>query len=454
MIHAIARLRRVAAALPVLGVLLIASLLPTPPVVHAAPTAAAATVEAPDPASMTFKVSVQSDADLAEATLNYTLLNASGANVGGSIKADVAGGKSANLSATLQTNSAQRYIPVGTKLTYSWTVTDKNGGKLTTPSQDYVFLDGRFQWTSKTSGLVTVYWYGGNDRNANDALQGAADSIDKNQKLLNVTMPYPIRIVVYRNSAEGKPAQQPRGATFEANVITGGSRVGVDLIHFYDPLNGGLVDVVRHETGHIVTRVAGFGSLTSIPSWLDEGTAVYSQLTVDDGYQSALRAGIRGDQLLRLRNLQSAVNQPDLVNLFYGENWAVVKFMVDTYGQQKFAAVFSSVKGGLPIDVALKQSIGVDQDGLYNAWRKSIGLKEIDFPPIAEATTAAAVATQPPLRIPSSLSGADSTSGGTGGAEGDASKAGTPVLGIAVGVVSLLVAGGIGFLGLRLSKKR
>ena len=110
-----------------------------------------------------------------------------------------------------------------------------------------------------------------------------------------------------------------------------------------DP-NASYEDVVRHEAAHIVTKVAGDGKIAQLPSWIDEGTAVYAQNGPGFGYQTALQRAIQSDQLLRLRNMQSATNQPDLVNLFYGESWAVVKFMVDTYGREKFAAVIREIR--------------------------------------------------------------------------------------------------------------
>ena len=424
------------------------------PAVYAAPTVGRPTVEAPDPASLRFRLGVQTGTDLASATVTYKVLDPNG-NVGGSLTAEVSPGQRADLLATMQTNGNQRYIPVGSRITYSWTVVDKSGGTLTTPEETFVFLDGRFQWQSRTSGLVTVYWYGGNDANATLIMQAAADSVDKNQKLLRVTLPYPVRLVVYRNTTEGRPAQQPRGAAFDGSVITGGSRVGTDLVHIYDPIGAGFVDVTRHEVGHILTRLAGIGPIARIPSWLDEGTAVYAQLDPGRGYIGSLQLAIRSDQVMRLRNMASASNQPGTVDLFYGQSWSVVKYMVDTYGEAKFAALFKAIKEDAPVDAALKATMGVDQDGLYNAWRKSVGLKEIEFPPIVEATPAVAVPTQPPLRIPTAVSGASETRGGAGsGTVPGVEARGAPVLGIAIGVATLLLASGIGFLGLRLARKR
>jgi hypothetical protein len=165
-----------------------------------------------------------------------------------------------------------------------------------------------------------------------------------------------------------------------------------------------------------------------------------------------VKAAIQQDKLLRLRNMQSPANKPEEVEVFYGESWAVVKYMVDTYGKDKFAAIFKSVKDGSPMDDALQQNIGVDQDGLYNAWRKSVGLKTIDFPPVPKASAAGAQATQPPLGIPTSVTSADSTSGAAGG-DATAVAGVSKTTAIAVGAGAILVAAVLGFVALRMMRK-
>ena len=432
-------------AIALVAVLSVALLHPTP--ASAAPQATNATVASADPSAITFKVHVTADADIASATVNYKTINPNG-NIGGSLRADVSG-RNTDVSVTLQTNSNERYVPVGTLYRYSWSIVDKNGATTATPEQDYTFLDGRYQWQSRSNDRVLVYWYGANEANANKAMEAAATSIANNESLLNVKLTYPIKIILWRNTADSKAAQQQRSASFDSQIITGGSRVALDILHIYDPLNE-FEDVVRHETAHVLTKVAGDGTIATLPSWIDEGTAVYAQVT-PGGYEPSLRASIAADKLGRLRNMTSATNDPSFVNTFYGESWNVVKFMVDTYGKQKFAGIFKSVKDGAPIDDALQANIGVDQDGLYNAWRKSVGLKTIDFPPIPKSTgIAGAQATQPPLGIPSTVKSADSSPEGAGG---DNPLTAAPAKTIGVGIGAIVVAVGLGFAALRLARK-
>jgi hypothetical protein len=75
----------------------------------------------------------------------------------------------------------------------------------------------------------------------------------------------------------------------------------------------------------------------------------------------------------------------DKVSLFYGQSWALVAFLVETYGEERFAAFFRAYASGASDDEALTQVYGLDQDGLENAWRESVGLpprEPVDAAPV------------------------------------------------------------------------
>jgi len=445
---------RLFAATSVTAALLLAlALALTPRTAHAGTiTAGQPTHSTADPKSIVFKVNVQAPAGLQTATLDYRLFNPD-TTVGGTQHAEVAGSTSVEATVTLETNSATRYIPIGSRFTYTWTLVDREGARVVTPEREFVFLDGRYQWQERTSGNFTVYWYGDNARNADLALQAAAAATAANEALLNVKLRYPVRLVVWRRESEGEMAQLSRGSTFDRQVVTGGARVAADVVHLYDPI-GDFVDVVKHEVAHIVTKVAGDGPFGRLPSWIDEGTAVYAQ-SDPGGYRLAVEAAIRADSLTRLKSMVSSSNQASRVDIFYGQSWSTVKFMIDTYGQPKFAEVYRVFKAGGDMDAALKQAYGVDQDGLYNQWRQSVGLKAIDFP--SEASTAApqAQGTRAPLGIGTPAAAGTATAGGGGqdtavSGEGGGSKVLPAVL---IGAVALLLAGGMGFGATRLMRK-
>jgi hypothetical protein len=136
----------------------------------------------------------------------------------------------------------------------------------------------------------------------------------------------------------------------------------------------------------------------------------------------------------------------------------VVAFMIETYGEEAFAELFATVKGGEPIDAALRATYGVDQDGLYNDWRESVGLARIDFSLIPDATAVPrAEGTRAPLGIPTSASGGTTPTetAASDGSVATGSEGGSNTMtAVIIVVVTLLVAGGLGGVGLRLMRKK
>ena len=422
-------------------------------------------VRSEDPTSVTFSVRVAASAGLKEAELVYRVLNPKEGDVGGSVvREDFEGGVEFDISLTLETRTSQRYIPIGSQFRYHWNFTGADGESFVTEEQSYLFLDGRYPWVSVQGGDVTVHYYGTNHDRAERVLEGTRSSLEATERLLQVKVPYPVRVMVWASEDDGELAMRSRGAVFDRLVNTGGQRVSPDLLFVFHAT----IDVVRHEAAHIVTAVAGDGPFTRIPSWLDEGTAVYMQSSRLE-YDDAVAFAIAADRTLRLRNLESPSNNPNLINIQYGQSWSVVDYMIEEFGEQQFADLFRVIREGVSTDSGLEQVYGVDLDGLYNLWRVAKGLDPIDYAPRAEATAApVAEATRAPLAIPTSI-GASGGSGdrdeasptatsetaspaagaGTDGAEPTAAAASAggggsnAVVGIAVGLVALLLAGAL-----------
>ena len=349
-----------------------------------------------DPRELTFTARVRSAAGLASARLEYSVLNPDG-NVGGSGEVEVTGGPEEDLIFTLQTIAPRRYIPVGSEFAYRWRLEDREGTEFITEERRFTFLDGRYNWKMRTAGLVTVYSYGSSEAAAELALAATASSLRDTEDLLDVTVPYPVKVIVWRSEAEGELAQRPRSGVFDATVITGGQRVAPDLLFVFEPSR----IVIRHEAAHIVTKVAGDGPFTTIPSWLDEGTAVYMQTEPGVEYTVALAGAIGGDRTLPLRGLASPPGDPGRVDIFYGQSWSVVSHLIDVYGLSAFAELYRTVKAGALIDDALLEVYGFDQDGLYNEWRAENGLPPVEV--TGRSATLAPVpseATVAPLGVP------------------------------------------------------
>lgn len=413
-------------------------------------------VISPDPRSIAWEVQI-SGAPVAEAVLMYQRYNPEG-GLGGEVRAEVPSRGTGVIRAELEANDARTYIPVGTEFTYYWRFTTEDGAVTETAPQSFLFMDGQYDWRSIEDQNMVLYYYG-DEALARSVLDSSLAALHEMSDLLQTEIPFTVNLLLWDSGRDGQFAQRSRGGVYSDQSITGGARVAPHIVHVYDRLGLTFEDIARHEVTHVVVHQAGDGPFTQVPAWLDEGTATYAQAN-KGGRFTATSFAIQGDSTIRLRNMVAATNRPELIDLFYGQSWFVVEYIIDTYGADSFAAIFASLRGGNRIDEALLEVLGVDQDGLYNEWRVAVGLEPVEFAEAAGAIVRPE-ATRAPLSIPTSVAAGstesdssrpDTNSGADGTAVAAPDEGSDATMAIIIAAVAVLVAGILGGLGFRLMR--
>jgi hypothetical protein len=262
----------------------------------------------------------------------------------------------------------------------------------------------------------------------------ATETISSMSELLGTTVDFPVKVWIYKNNEDIRPALARRSDTYEASVITAGVRVATDTVLV---LGNASFSTLRHELTHVVTAAAGESALGTMPAWLDEGTAVFGQGD-PEGFENAVEQAIDRGNVFTLRQITSSPGDPDAVNLFYGQSWSVVKYLNDTYGPEKFAQLFAEIKSGKRIDAALEAVYGFDQDGLDNEWREAHGLEARETPePTEDAQPGATDGSSDQQNEPNS-----EDAGGT-----------SAVVIVALAVGFVLLAGAVGFGGWAIARR-
>ncbi len=331
------------------------------------------------PEEVVFRLSAYSEATIEEVTLHYQILPDGVVAYG---RPDFTPAERVQVDFHLKGNDPPRsYLAPGAEIDYFWEVEDGAGNKLTTDQATFVYEDIRFSWESISDGNLTVYWYAGSRSSAESALEVAGDTLDKMSALLGVTVDYPVKVWTYDSYEDMLPALVRRSEAHQQRVVVLGERVASDTVLLQGE---GADDTLRHELTHIVTREAGKGPYGSLPTWLDEGTAMYAQSEPGEGYTSALEGAVKRDSLISVRSMTSPSGDPSKVGLFYGQAWSLVNFLIEAYGPAKFAELFATFKEGSTVDKALLKVYGFDQDGLEDAWRASLGLPPRERPTPAD----------------------------------------------------------------------
>lgn len=343
------------------------------------------------PDGIVFTLEAESSAQIREVRFRYTFLPE---NRSSSAQAEFEPGTRIKATYQLRSGTARLYIPPGKSIRYSWEVRDADGNELVVPPRDTSFADLRFPWQSVRDGQVTVHYYRGAQRDAEVMALVANETIQKAGALMGVTFDFPIKIWAYASQRDFRIAVAHESVSSDPGIL-GQAHEPDTFIMVADRLSSpSALDTARHELTHLVTaRALSRGPYQQLyPAWLNEGTSVYMQVSPNDvGYVDALEKAIREDKVVPLTLLTPGTRSRN-IGLFYGQGYSVVKYLVETYGPEKFAQMIAAFNRTGQIDVAFKEAFGADQAGIYRQWREKVGLKPDQSPPQAAPDGAPAAA--------------------------------------------------------------
>ncbi len=262
-------------------------------------------------------------------------------------------------------------LPAGATVTYWWTIEDTAGDSLTTPSQIIRFDDLRYDWKKVTSGQISLFWYKGNQSFVDQLMAGCQQALERLAQDTGVYLKQPVSLYIYASP------EDLRGAMVFPQEWTGGvafTEYGIIAIGIpTNELDWGK-GALAHELGHMVTHQITFSPYGAIlPTWLDEGLAMYAEGKPDPYLESVLEKAITQHNLISVRSLASPFSAiPEEAYISYAESQSLIPFLIQNYGRDKMLQLLNLFKEGNTYDDALTQVYGFDQDGLDALWQKYI----------------------------------------------------------------------------------
>lgn len=264
-------------------------------------------------------------------------------------------------------------LPPGATIWWRWRTTDENGNESVSSQKTVTWLDNVHKWQTLASGDIRLHWYQGDNNFAQDLLTTAVNGLMRVKHDAGLSTDQPIDLYIYANSGDLQEAilYEPSWTGGEAfppfNIVI----IGIST----SQLSWGRRAEV-HELTHVVVGHLTFSCLSDVPTWLNEGLAVYSEGDLQPASQAQLDQAIQNDTLLTVRSLSGGFSEiANKANLSYSESYSIVKFLLDAYGRDKMTALLFALRDGNAIDPALQQVYGFDIEGLEDAWRASIGAK-------------------------------------------------------------------------------
>jgi hypothetical protein len=357
---------------------------------------------------VTFDLAFQPTTPVGEVRLQYELAPD---GTGASAIAECNGTTTLTCTHTLRSGAGIYIIP-GAEITYHWEIEDETGERGSTQDQVYVHEDPRFDFKTVSGDNVTVYYYG-SDNEAQAVLDAAVEALRSVGALEQAQVTFPVKVFLYETASDMAEAIVPTGSgpgvqTLGEVYYSDTAMVSADVA---------TLDITRHEIAHIVTREATEGPF-GVPDWMNEGISVFSQSRMLANQGSALSSAIESDNVLTFKELNSssAGGSAQTVSLYYAQAGDIVRFLVETYGEEKFGELIQTFKEGSTPDNAYESVYGFDEQGLENEWRASVGLAAAQESP--SPTPRATDEAVPPATIESGEGDGDSAADSSSGDDG------------------------------------
>ena len=273
------------------------------------------------------------------------------------------------------------YLPPGLDIIYFWRVIDSNGNATDSEEQVLFYMDDGQAWESLTNGLVTLWWYSGNQEFAEDILGTANRTIETLANRFEVDAEEPIRIVIYGNDDDFSEALPPNSADW----IGGQAHPSLNLIVAQIQPGPGVEREVRrmipHEVSHLIVHQATENPWNSPPNWLDEGLAVYNQETPDTDLPDILDDAVDDGELIPVRALGSSFPlDPDQAYLSYAESHSIVTFIIEELGEREMAELIAIFRDEVAYDDAVERALGMSVEELDAAWKAWLGYEGDSLP--------------------------------------------------------------------------
>lgn len=348
--------------------------------------------------SITFHLQTEADNDVAEVTLYY---RREGEGVTVMVPISVSPGDE-SFSHTWELEPGE--VPVGERIEYEWRVVDTAGDQLRTSPLELEYADDRFDWQTTAKDNIILFWYGSSEGEARRLLDYALDSLARLQEEMGVVLKEPVRIYTYRSKSDMSLALPRQSDAYDDRILTLGVVVDDATLLLLGP-HSEVAGTIAHELSHIVVGLATDNPYTEIPRWLDEGLAMYAEGELPTGNRRALQDAIERDQLISVRSLSGYTGDPAQVDLFYGEVYSLVDYVLKSHGADKMTQLLDAFTEGVAQEKALQRVYGFGIDELDARWRQSLGLQARGTPS-PPAPVSSRPAQRPSVPCPVALLGA------------------------------------------------
>ncbi len=130
------------------------------------------------PMSITFSATASGSADIVDMRLHHMIERQGFARIVSEIKPSFTASRSVTASWVWDMRMTGG-LPPGTSIDYWWTARDADGTERETLPGTLQLQDNRYDWKTLTEGMVTLYWYHGDEDFAQELMDATQDALTR-----------------------------------------------------------------------------------------------------------------------------------------------------------------------------------------------------------------------------------------------------------------------------------
>ena len=330
-------------------------------------TLSAPKVDFPD--SIEFKIEAESDADIADISLQYRMDKVGVLPVTSVVFPAFTRGQ--KTSAEWEWDMTQTGgLPPGADLSYWWSIEDASGREVDTPERTLSFDDGRQSWRAFQSASFNLYWYKGDSHFVQRLVEAGEEALSLLEDEIGAKRERTIEVYVYGSTAALQdaliyPDEWTGGVAFtEYGIVALG--VSVSQLSWGE-------DAMAHEMAHLVVhQVTANGYGIVLPTWLDEGLATYAEGRLSDDLASALNSAVKRGRLDSVQSLSSSFPADTAgATLAYAESYSLVEYLLENQGgRENMLELLGAIRAGSGYEEALRGVYGFSVSQLDSQWKQ------------------------------------------------------------------------------------
>ena len=316
------------------------------------------------PSEIRFRITGTSEAPLKSITLRYTLGNS---EVEQYTYMEFKNSGDFSASGIIRTHG-DSYIPPGTKIAYRYDIETSDHKPFTSETRALSYLDHNYTWESHQGDHLTLLYHGITESEIVELSETIDKLTPKLRQFLGSKSDLRYTGVIINNSAELLKASPKISQAAINTRLYGGfafNKYGLFVI-------GGLSkNSMAHEMTHLVVSEVLNSPSAKVPAWLNEGIAMYFEPNNSQRDRAAIQA-YKSGVLKSLSQLRTSPGRPTEVRVFYAHSHAVVKHLIDVYGNEKFRELLASLQNGTGIETAMESVYRFSENELDSQWRESL----------------------------------------------------------------------------------